>query len=374
MKVFKKSILPIFLTLTLCFCLIIPSFLSTKEQTVVRNIDVEEIGAVSYEEKVEQLLGQFDEYNFDTSGDSITFEGVIDISSFDLYGVNFLSSNADTTIKKYKTNLDAENEKFYVVTQYIQDNIVVYEESVESKPYYDENSDDYYVEMPDGSVVSVYNSLMENNFNECLVLTTTAVAATELALLLASTVIICSPTITTTITTVVTTIVSWVKSFFSWFRSLFTRKTTKQITQVVTTTITYTITIAGTQIKAEKFEDSKDYEESKYYIAIADTADGFLYVTKESVSDTVALAILTTATYVTGATKNSHGVFPQLVISLYTKNGYDAYLIAVEAGTILLNPGATHHIANRTGYYNHYHPGGDKTHMGKPHVFYGEAV
>lgn len=68
------------------------------------------------------------------------------------------------------------------------------------------------------------------------------------------------------------------------------------------------------------------------------------------------------------AHKGSNKTF---VISLYALNNESALLIATEAGTILGNPGALHHFATKTGYFNHYHPGATYTSLSHPHVFYG---
>jgi hypothetical protein len=366
---FKKivfSCLSLALIVIVSVMCILPNFINSKNQTLTRNVDVESLGTLSYEEKVEKYLEKFDDYEISTTDNFINFEATIDMSSIDISPFGFLSTNAQTTTKKYATRFDIENERFYVVTKYIQDDEVVYSEELETIPYYDDYMDDYYIQMPDGSYVSVYETLSDENMDECLVLTATAITTAELAILLATVVIIAAPAITS--------VVTWVKSFWSWFKSLWTAKTVTKTTTVVTTTISYTISIANTKVEAKKFDTNKKYEEGQYYIAIADIVDGFLYVTDNSVDDITALAILTTSTYVSGATKNKNGVFPQLVVSLYTPNGYDAYLIAVEAGTILGDPGAIHHLANKTGYFNHYHPGSVYTTTSKPHVFYGSAA
>ena len=95
-----------------------------------------------------------------------------------------------------------------------------------------------------------------------------------------------------------------------------------------------------------------------------------LYVSSEPIDNLSALAILTTSTYVKSAHKGSNKSF---VVSLYSPDpsGAAAALIANEAGTILGKPGAVHHLANRHGYFDHYHPCNEYTSESKPHVFYG---
>ena len=211
-----------FLSLLMSLSFILPSIISSKNSIKLRSIDVNELGTLSYEEKAEQILEIFDEYDYSENDDRFTFKANIDVSSQDTTSLEFLDDNSEKTTKNFVLDFDYENEK--------------------------------------------------------------------------------------------------------------------------------------------------------YYVAIADTVDGFLYVSDIALSDEEALAVLTTSTFVTGATANKKGIFPQLVVSLYTPNWYDAYLIACAAGTILGNPGATHHTANRIGYYNHYHPGEIYLDTSKPHVFYGQAL
>lgn len=366
-----------FLTLIMCLSMILPTIISSKESLKVRNVDVNELGTLSYEEKVQQILGTFDEYNYSENDSNFSFEANIDMSEKDTSSLEFLDQNCSSTTKNFTLDFDYENEKIFIVTQYIQDGEVVNEEKVETTILYDEYLDDYFVQLPDGSQASVYESLKNQNLEECsaLLLTLAAgITVKEAAVLIAAVAIVAAPVVINVVTQVVETFVTWVRSFWSWFKSLWKPKTQTRVTTYTTTAITYTVSTTKTKYKLEKHDKNKKYEESQYYVAIADTVDGFLYISNVSVSDEEALAILTTSTFVTGATKNKKGVFPQLVVSLYTSNGYDAYLIACAAGTILGNPGAIHHIANKPGYYNHYHPGSVYIDSSKPHVFYGQAI
>lgn len=361
------------MSVLLCLSFIIPSFISINGPILERNVVVDELYTLSYESKAEQIISTFDSYEFESTDDGkIIFEGSINLSSFDFTGIDYLSTEAEETIKKYKTEFDAENELFFVVTQYIQDDIVVYEEKVEIVPYYDDYSDDYYVEMPDGTTVSVSETLQGNNLDECIAATVTialGLTAKELIVLLAAVIIVAAPQVTNVVTQVITTVVSWVRSFWSWFRSLWTKKTT-----TVVTTIVYTISIDKADVKAEKYDKNHKYEDKKYYVAIADTVDKFLYVTKKTISEKAALAILTASTYVKGATKDKYGNFPSLVVSIYTPKAADALKIATVAGTALGSPGAIYHKAKTLGYFDHYHPGIEYTDISHPHAFFGNPL
>lgn len=377
MKLFKKKTFftSLALAFILCLSFLLPSFAYANNDLVTRNIDVNEIGTLSYEEKAQQLLNTFDEYSISNDENTISFEGSVDISSFDFSGIQHLSTTADSTIKKYKTYLDINNEKFYIITEYIQDDVVVYSEKVETTPYYDEYEDDYYISMPDGTNVSLSENLSTENFNQCSVTLAAlgiALTAKEVAILLSAIVIIAAPVIVEVVNVVVTTIVYWVRSFWGWFRSLFTKRTTTSTTTTITTTLSYTLTLSysdtQTKVEAKPFDKTMKFEIDKYYVAVADTDDGLLYVSPDPISNISALAILTTSSFVKSAHKGSNKSF---VISLYTPTNDAACLIATEAGTILGNPGAIHHLAKTPGYFNHYHPGSTYTDLSHPHVFYG---
>lgn len=371
-----KVITSLFMLCVMTLSLLLPTAISAKEgkEIATRDINVEELGMLSYEDKAEEILSNFDDYEISNEGTTISLDATVDLSDSIIPSTAELSDSAETTIKKYGVDLDLENEKFYILVQYYQDSELVQEERVETTPYYDEYLDDYFVEMPDGTTVSMYETLMSSNLEECcatIVVAGVALTAYEAAVLLAGLVIIATPVIVNVVTVVVETIVTWVRSFWRWFKSLWTAKTTTRVVTTVTQAISYTVSIANTQVDVKRYDNSRRFETGKYYVAIGDTADGFLYVSEAEISELEAVAILTTVTYVTGATRKANGQFPQLVVSIYTPSGTDALKVATMAGTILGIPGATHHPATRPGYFNHYHPGSVYTH---PHAFYGTPL
>lgn len=371
-----KLITTFMLLLVMSMSLIVPAFIKdrSREEVATRDINVEELAMLSYEDKAEEILSNFDSYEISNSASTISLEAEVDLSGSTILDTKELSSAADKTIKKYSVDLDTENEKFYIVVQYLQDDVIVYEERVETTPYYDEYMDDYYVDMPDGTTISMYETLTTSNLEECcatLVIAGVALTTAEAAALIAAFVIVATPVIVQVVTVVVETIITWVKSFWSWFKSLWTAKTTTKTTKVVTTTISYTVSIAQTKVDVKKYEKERKFNKGKYYVAIGDTVDGFLYVSDVEISEAAAIAILTSEEYVRGATKDKYGKYPQLVISIYTPSGTDALKVALSAGTLLGIPGVTHHKATRPGYFDHYHPGSVYTH---PHAFYGTPL
>lgn len=376
MKLLKKKMIftSVLLTIILCLSYTIPGLLGLKQNVSTRDIDVNNLGILSYEEEVDKILNRFDSYSIDNSDTQITFEAVTDVSNFDFSGIQYLSADAETTTKKYKTNFDIENEKFEIIIEYIQDNNVVYSESVETVPYYDDYTDDYYILMPDGTNVSLSDTLSHDSFEECsvtLVALGIALTAEEVAILLTAVVIVAASVVVEVIHVVVTTVVSWVRSFWSWFRSLWTKRTTTVTTTTSTIALSYTVSISQTKFDVKPYDKNIQLENDKYYVAIADTDDGLLYVSSNPIDNLSALAILTTAIYVKSAHTGSSKSF---VVSLYSpdETGTSACLIATEAGTILGSPGAIYHEAKKMGYFEHYHPGVKYTDLSHPHVFFGK--
>lgn len=375
MKLLKKKgiFTSILLVLVLCLSYLMPGLLGIKQSISTRDVDVNNIGVLSYEEEVDKILEKFDSYSIENSDTQITFEAVTDISNFDFSGIQYLSTDAETTTKKYKTNLDVENEIFEIIIEYIQDNEVVHSETIETIPYYDTYTDDYYISMPDGTNVSLSENLSHDSFNECsvtLVALGLTLTAKEAAILLTAVVVVAAPVIVETVQVIFTTVVSWVQSFWGWFKSLWTRKTTTVATETTSIAFSYEITISQTKVEAKPFDKGIKFESGKYYVAIADAEDGLLYVASTPINGLEALAILTSSTFVKSAHKGSNKSF---VVSLYTPDtsGADAYLIATEAGAILGSPGAVYHEATKKGYFKHYHPGIEYTSLSHPHVFFG---
>lgn len=364
MKKRKLVIGSIFLALVMCASFVLPNFirLNVNEPLAQRNVDMAQIGTLSYEEKVSEILETFDSYNISIDNNVVAFEADITLNISDITGFEFLSTNSSTVLKKYKTELDVEAEKFYIITEFWDEGALLETEKVETNPVYDEVADDYYITMPDGKIVSVAEALESESLNNCMVATATMASAAAVALL-AATIVVAAPVVANVVTQVVTIVYSWVRSFFSWFRSLFTKKATTVVTTTVTTTITYPLTIAGTRVECKPYDD-RMIQQNKYYLAVADTDDRTLYVSQKEISEAVALTILTTSTYIDSA----HGTGKRFVFSIYTKSQTDALNLASQAGVLIGDPGVTHHIATRSGYFSHYHPG---QHYSHPHAFYG---
>lgn len=370
----KNSFIACFMVLIMCLSFILPCITSAKTTLTEREINVNELGMMSYEEKVEKILEPFDSFSGETNGECLQFESTIQIEKTDnnLQNLTFVE-NGQIVEKRFSTVLDVEKEVFYITINYVLDNEIIYTEEIETVPYYDEETDDYFIEMPEGEIISVKKIINnEENLQECLVMETTAVVSASVvaATLLLATVVVLQPQIDVNVEYVTQTVVSWVRSFFKWFRSILKAVVRTITTAIVTQTISYSITYDYKTYKLKPFTKNLVKSVTGYYLALADTDDGLLYVCPVPLTMEKALPFLIASEAITigSAHKGSNKSF---VLSLYTSTALMACTIAFEAGTLLGNPGAILHTANRSGYFDHYHPGGLYIREDNPHVFYG---
>lgn len=383
----KNIFISCFLSLIMSLSFILPTIISSKESLKIREINVNELGTLSYEEKVKKILEPFNSYNGTINDNELEFEATIETENLENNTLNLKNVNSNEKItKKFKTRLDIENERFFIITQYIQDKKIVYKEEFETIPQYDVDSDDYIIEMPDGELISMRSQLEKDSFNECLA-TEMAVGAVSKAaadavigaaaanpvgavvVLLAATIIVCSPTIRTTISTIVTQVVSWVRSFFRWFKSLFKKVTTYVTSQVITQTLSPAISIDN--VKYETKELTKDIVLTlslvSYYLCFADPTNGKMYISILPIDYNIALTIMSCPILVP-CIGNSN---KEMVASIFSVNQIFAYEVTVNAGIYNIVP-ENHGVSK--GYYWHYHsiyevPTKQGT-MARPHAFF----
>ena len=156
------------LVILLCTSLILTNVIKTKNQLITRNIVVDEIGHLSYEEKVEKLNKQFS--NIETSSDeeNFYFSGDIDLSQ-----INFTSTayeNCDIT-KKINAKLSNTEETIEISNDLISDGEVVFEENLKFSTEYDENSEQIFLIDDNGNKINLLEELNEENVEECFFLT-----------------------------------------------------------------------------------------------------------------------------------------------------------------------------------------------------------
>lgn len=346
----------------------------------IRNVDVNEMGALSYEEKIQGFLNEFDMYEYDYDDSIIEFNGVLtrEISGF--YGYEFLNTIDETLItRSYNTKIDCETGVVTLVINSKQNEQVIEQIEEEVTPIYDEVLDDYIITLENGTKISVLDSLASDNLNPCITGVDDAVLVAGAAAILI--VVVLAPQIEKMSTTIVNTVVTWVKSFWSWLRSRWTKKTTTTTTIVTTETIVYPITINNSTYKLKEYDkvlkeynNKSFFDNQLYYLAIGDTEDKHMYVSTVHVTYEIALQVLSASTPIlvdSAHPQTSNKPVNQFVLSIYTQKQHLAYGLAYSAGTLLGFPGCTHHEAYKKGYFNHFHPGSE---YHEPHCFYGYPV
>ena len=330
-----------------------------------RSINVDEIGNLSYEEKIDQLLSQFDVYSYDVIDDEIVFEGQFTRELSGFTGIQYVNTIDDCDLTQtYSAKLNCETEVFTLITTISQNDVVLSRTEQSVVPYYDESADDYFIRLDDGTTLSVFETLANNNLENCIAGVDDAVVLTVAAL--AVTIVAAAPYIERVVTQVVTTVVSWVRSFWSWFCSIWTQKTTTYVTTTVTEVYTPRLTIGNTCYKTKEvsiatLRNERLYPQGMYYLCFV--SGGKIYISILSITDEEAVAILMNCYMV--PLNNT-----EALASTFTRMRNDAYRVAVAAG---LNERTPYEKPEYEYGAYHYHSSATIVRNGKkhsPHSFF----
>ena len=104
----RKSIYAsLILVLILSLSFMLGSYLNSSNQLATREVDVDSIGTLSYEEKVEKLLNDFDMYSYEFNANTLSFNGEVTRSVGYFSKFDFLSTTTNSEVtQKYSTQLD----------------------------------------------------------------------------------------------------------------------------------------------------------------------------------------------------------------------------------------------------------------------------
>ena len=162
----KKSLLLTALTIVVALIatFICNSLIFSKHSLAVRSVNVDEIGTLSYEEKVDQLTERFESITTSEDEESYYFSGEIDIDSLDLLSTNYQGQEVK---EKYLSTINKHDESIVMGKDVVIDGEVV--ASVEEKylTRYDKASDKYYLVDDQGNEIDVLAELEDENVNEC---------------------------------------------------------------------------------------------------------------------------------------------------------------------------------------------------------------
>ena len=123
----RKSIYAsLILVLILSLSFMLGSYLNSSNQLATREVDVDSIGTLSYEEKVEKLLNDFDMYSYEFNANTLSFNGEVTRSVGYFSKFDFLSTTTNSEVtQKYSTQLDLEEERFVLIISYYQNNELI---------------------------------------------------------------------------------------------------------------------------------------------------------------------------------------------------------------------------------------------------------
>ena len=348
------------------------SAIKSVNNEVVRAINPDAIGNLSFEEKTEQLLGGFDEisYGATTDNKSVYFEGISTLSIDEIHALNFVTSYEEEVIQKYETVIDPYSLEYKIKISYIQNNeiIRVIEESI--NPYFVEEANDYVFEY-NGQIVSIRDTLQVENLNNCVALVDDAAVAIAVGTVVV--VVACAPIIEKMVTQVVETVVSVVKSFWSWLTTVFTSTVT---TTVVTTDTKYNVKVFNRDFTLEKVKDNKRiFVLGQFHLAIVVKSN--VFISQQTISLPEAISILASGTILNIGGANT-------LLNTYTltyndaKKASDSAIVAQgKMGESLWH---NYHQYDNTGkkkigvFYQHFHPVVGKDSNNAPHSFYGSAL
>lgn len=282
----KKNILVLFsVILAFVFAL---SFVITNNandciNSPTRVIDVNKIGSLSCEEKMEKVLSNYNDYKGDVRDNTLFFEGELIIPYDSLTGVEFLSSATHELTKKHSTYYDVQSESFGLKTLYIQNGQVIKEENEQLSVLYDEVVEDFYFILDDGEKVYVKQTFKEENYDECLFLTSVLIGG-AIAALFATTVVVSIPAVISGQRKVFDKISNWLSRFY--------RPVAKPMP--VTNTATPTVTISQTKYKTKEITqtDAKRLSISLYYLCFADPTNGKMYISLNNIDFNTAVVVM----------------------------------------------------------------------------------
>lgn len=163
----QKIIIVITLVIAIIISVIIPNFIKAQKSLSTRDINVDEIGTLSYEEKIEKIKSKFSSIENFSDGKNHYFSGNIDIEDVDFLSTGYETSSA---VQNYQSVLHDEDETINIKSQLMIDDEVVECEEIHFSTEYDENTDNLYIIDENGEKIDVLECLSEENIEECLAL------------------------------------------------------------------------------------------------------------------------------------------------------------------------------------------------------------
>ena len=158
------------MAILMCLSIVLPSISNSQNQLSTRSINAEELGTLSYEEKVDNLSEQFANVQTESDGDDFYFSGEINYSEIDLLSTEY--EDSDVT-KNINAKLSTSEETIEISNDVVIDGEHVFEESFKFSTEYNEETEELFIVDENGDKVNILEELKEENIEECFFLTAT---------------------------------------------------------------------------------------------------------------------------------------------------------------------------------------------------------
>lgn len=158
------------LVLVMIVIFISPNFFNVNAALQTRNIDVDEIGTLSYEQKYDKMVSQLDDLQVDHQGGV----GYIRASLNDISPINYTTTADDNCNEEYLAVVDFENNTINLDYDLNINDEKVESGSLSADVFYDEVNEITYLILPDGLMVNVLEQFDESNMDECITITAAA--------------------------------------------------------------------------------------------------------------------------------------------------------------------------------------------------------
>ncbi len=146
----------------------LPGFFKQETTIATRDVNVSEIGTLSYEDKIDELTDNFENIEVSNEGEISHFSGDIVFEE-----VDYLSTSGEKNdiVDSYKAEINNVEENISIESTIIIDGEVEQNISLNYDTYYDEANDKYYFVDENGNKTDIMATLESENFQECFFFT-----------------------------------------------------------------------------------------------------------------------------------------------------------------------------------------------------------
>ncbi len=170
----KLFLISISMAIIMLFSVLFMSYIKSDKTIATREINVSEIGSLSYEEKMNKIYDQFQNIETKNQGQFSYFSGEINLDTIDFLSTGY---EGDEFVNSYSSVMDNYNETISISKDLVIDGEVVETNEYEFATEYNEETEQFFFIDEEGNKIDILSELDNDNLDECLVLSMTAVTA-----------------------------------------------------------------------------------------------------------------------------------------------------------------------------------------------------